>query len=131
LAATRLRGGKLGDGGDVSCWTTSYYGFDGHGSVRYLTSNTGAVTDTYDYDAFGNLIDSTGSTANNYLYSGEQFDQDLNLYYNRARYLDVRAGRFWGMDTEEGNEEDPLSMHKYLYTKANPVDLRRSRELTQ
>ena len=36
--------------------TTSFYGFDGHGSVRFLTSSTGAVTDTYDYDAFGNLI---------------------------------------------------------------------------
>jgi hypothetical protein len=47
--------------------STSFYGFDGHGSVRYLTSSTGAVTDTYDYDAFGNLIFSTGTTPNNYL----------------------------------------------------------------
>jgi hypothetical protein len=29
------------------------------------------VTDTYDYDAFGNLIHSTGITPNNYLHSGE------------------------------------------------------------
>jgi RHS repeat-associated protein len=78
---------------------TSWYGFDGHGSVRYLTRSTGAVTDTYDYDAFGNLINSSGGTANNYLFAGEQFDPNLNLYYNRARYLDVRSGRFWGMDT--------------------------------
>jgi RHS repeat-associated protein len=103
-------------------WVTSWYGFDGHGSVRYLTGSSGAVTDTYDYDAFGNLISSTGSTANNYLFAGEQFDPNLGLYYNRARYLDVRAGRFWGMDTEEGNPNDPLSLHKYLYTEANPVD---------
>jgi YD repeat-containing protein len=37
-------------------WVTSWYGLDGHGSVRYLTNSTGAVTDTYDYDAFGNLM---------------------------------------------------------------------------
>ena len=55
----------------------SYYVYDGHGSVRALTSPTGAVTDTYDYDAFGNLIHSTGTTPNNYLFSGEQFDSDL------------------------------------------------------
>ena len=79
-----------------STWTTSYYGFDGHGSVRYLTDATGTVTDTDDYDAFGNLLNSTGTTPNNYLFAGEQFDPDLDLYYNRARYLDVGVGRFWG-----------------------------------
>ena len=32
--------------------------------------------------------------------------------YNRARYLDVRTGRFWGMDTDEGDVESPLSLQK-------------------
>jgi hypothetical protein len=36
-----------------STLTTSFYGYDGHGSVRFLTNTTGAITDTYDYDAFG------------------------------------------------------------------------------
>ena len=103
-------------------WQTSWYGLDGHGSVRYLTNSTGAVTDTYDYDAFGNLINSTGSTANNYLFAGEQFDPNLGLYYNRARYLDVQLGRFWGMDTDEGNRLEPRSLHRYLYASANPVN---------
>jgi RHS repeat-associated protein len=105
-------------------WQTSWYGLDGHGSVRYLTNSTGAVTDTYDYDAFGNLINSTGSTANNYLFAGEQFDPNLGLYYNRARYLDVQLGRFWGMDTHGGNVRHPLSRHRYLYASANPVNRR-------
>jgi hypothetical protein len=65
---------------------TSFYGYDGHGSVRQLTNSTGAVTDTYDYDAFGNIVNSTGSTPNNYLFAGEQYDPALSLYYNRARY---------------------------------------------
>ncbi len=106
----------------ASPWQTSWYGFDGHGSVRYLTDASGAVTDAYTYDAFGNLINSTGSTPNLYLFAGEQYDPDLGLYYNRARYLDVRVGRFWGMDTEEGDEEDPLSLHKYIYVEGDPVD---------
>ena len=108
----------------ASPWGTSWYGFDGHGSVRYITNSTGAITDTYDYDAFGNLVYSTGSTANNYLFAGEQFDPELGLYYNRARYLDVRSGRFWGMDTYEGDLGAPLSLHKYLYTGANPANHR-------
>ncbi len=77
---------------------------------------------TYDYDAFGNLIRSTGSTPNNYLFAGEQFDPDLGLYYNRARYLNVSTGRFWSADTFEGESNDPLSLHKYLYVAGDPVN---------
>ena len=101
----------------------SFFGFDGHGSVRFLTSSTGAVTDTYNYDAFGNLISSTGSTPNNYLFAGEQFDSALGIYYNRARYYDQRQGRFWTMDTFEGSLRDPLSLHKYLYAAGDPTNL--------
>ena len=59
---------------------------------------------TYDYDAFGNLhpLSTRATDANNYLFAGEQFDPDLNLYYNRARYLNVSTGRFWSMDTVRG-----------------------------
>src|SRR5271165_971468 len=78
--------------------------------------------DSYDYDAFGNLTNSTGSTPNNYLFAGEQFDPALILYYNRARYFNSATGRFWGMDTEDGQDRDPLSLHKYLYAEGNPVD---------
>ena len=102
--------------------TTSFYGYDGHGSVRFLLSSTGAVTDTYDYDAFGNLIASTGSTPNNYRFAGEQFDPTLGIYYNRARYYDQRQGRFWTMDTQEGDPESPLSLHKFAYAGLNPVN---------
>ena len=101
---------------------TSFYGFDGHGSVRFLTDSTGAITDTYDYDAFGNLISSTGTTPNNYLFAGEQFDPALGMYYNRARYYDQRQGRFWTMDTYEGVAHDPLTLHKYLGLLGDPVD---------
>jgi RHS repeat-associated protein len=101
---------------------TSFYGYDGHGSVRQLFDSTGAVTDSYDYDAFGNLINSTGTTPNNYLFAGEAYDSALGLYYNRARYLNTATGRFWSMDTHEGKERDPLSLHKYLYAEGNPVD---------
>ena len=82
------------------------------------------ATVTYDYDAFGNLIHSTGTTPNNYLFAGEQYDPDLGLYYNRARYLNVSTGRFWTMDDFEGNPDDPLSLHKYLYAGANPANQR-------
>jgi len=105
-----------------SAWTPSFYGYDGHGSVRQLTNAAGAATDSYDYDAFGNIASQTGSTPNNYLFDGEQYDPALGLYYNRARYLNTTTGRFWGMDSFEGDDNDPPSLHKYSYTENNPVN---------
>jgi uncharacterized protein RhaS with RHS repeats len=63
-----------------------------------------AVTDTYDYDAFGNKINSTGATPNNYLYRGEQFDPDLGLYYLRARYYNPLTGcpKLWNRGRSTG-----------------------------
>ena len=40
----------------------------------------------------------------------------------RAPYLNPTIGRFWTMDTYEGNQSDPLSLHKYLYCHANPIN---------
>jgi YD repeat-containing protein len=51
-------------------WTPSFYGYDGGGSVRQLTNSAGAVTDQYEYDAFGNSLTKQGSTPNVYLYRG-------------------------------------------------------------
>ncbi len=102
-------------------WTTSFYAYDGMGSVRLLTDSTGTITDTYDYDAWGNAISTTGTTPNLYLYRGEQDDSDLGLYYLRARYFDPATGRFLTRDPAQGGIEMPQTLHKYLYVGANPV----------
>ena len=99
----------------------SVYLYDGHGSVVGLANESGVVTDTYCYDAFGNLLKSTGSTANNYRYCGEQFDETTGLYYLRARYMDTLTGRFISQDSYAGEISDPVSLHKYLYCSSNPV----------
>jgi RHS repeat-associated protein len=103
-------------------WTPSFYGYDGRGTVRHLTNLSGTVTDTYEYDAFGYLLTSTGTTPSTYLYRGEQYDANLGLYYLRARYYNPATGRFLGRDPEDGNSKDPSSLHKYLYAGGDPVN---------
>ncbi len=98
-----------------------YYFYDGHGSVRMLADENNSVTDTYEFDAFGNLTARTGTTENAYLYCGEQFDALTGLYYLRARYMDPTNGRFTSMDSYAGALNDPITLHKYLYANANPV----------
>ena len=100
----------------------SYYIYDGHDSVRMLTDEDGTVTDLYTYDAFGNLTEKLGDTENSYLYCGEQFDAFTGLYYLRARYMNPSTGTFITMDEYAGSNFEPVSLHKYLYANANPVN---------
>ena len=103
-------------------WQPSLPLHDAHGSVRHLTDLGGNVTDSYEDDAFGNLIARAGPTPNNHLYTGEQFDADLGLYYLRARYHNPAQGRFWTQDSFEGFADDPASLHKYSYAQNNPAN---------
>jgi RHS repeat-associated protein len=57
-----------------------------------------------------------------FLYSGEQFDSKIGQQYLRARYYDPTTGRFNRLDPFLGNLSDPQSLHKYLYTHADPVN---------
>ncbi|WP_223805615.1 RHS repeat-associated core domain-containing protein [Pseudanabaena sp. UWO310] len=102
--------------------TKSFYVYDGLGSTRALTDASGMVTDTYNYDAYGNLSSSTGTTVNSYLYAGEQFDKNLGDYYLRDRYYSTDIGRFTQRDRFEGVMNNPLSLNRYGYTHGNPVN---------
>jgi large repetitive protein len=100
---------------------TSFYQVDGLGSTRVLTDELGAVTDSYDYDAFGNLISSIGDTENSYLYTGEKFSSTENLYYLRQRYYNPSSGSFISKDSWEGEINKPITLQGYQYTGNNPV----------
>jgi RHS repeat-associated protein len=91
-----------------------YYLYDGLGSVAELTDDSGVVTDSYVYDVFGAVTSSTGSTANDWLFTGEQEDGETGLYFLRARYYDPETGRFLARDPLEFNQ-------RYAYAGNNPV----------
>lgn len=104
-------------------WTPNFYGHDGHGSTRFLTYIAGTVTDTYNYDTAGNVISSTGSNPNEFLFADEEFDPALGFYYMRARYYRPATGRFRSMDPIEGKLCCGLSWNPYIYTRNNPANL--------
>jgi RHS repeat-associated protein len=99
-----------------------FYQRDGQHSIRQLTDAAGAVTDSYTYDAFGVLLASAGSTPNEFLYTGEQLDPNVGFYYLRARYYAQALGRFITPDPLRGSIFDPVSLHRYLYASADPVN---------
>ena len=103
---------------------THFYLADGHQSTRQLTDSLGAVSASYTYDAFGVQLQASGTTSNDFLYTGEQFDPNIGFYYLRARYYSQKTGRFVSTDAYEGNIFDPISLHRYLYANGNPIDMR-------
>jgi len=78
--------------------TTSYYEADGLDSVTSLSNAAGALAQTYTFDSFGNQTASSGSLTNPLRYTGGEFDSEIGLYFERARYYDPSAGRFISED---------------------------------
>jgi RHS repeat-associated protein len=80
---------------------TSYHHYDGLGSTRALTDESGNVTDTYTYDAWGNEIAQSGRTANPFRWVGRwgyYYDVELAVYYVRARDYSPAPARWLPQD---------------------------------
>gem|GEM_PF-1707173 len=102
--------------------TTEYFLMDGHSGVRNLDSNTGSILQSYNYDAFGNLQNFSGTPNTKYLYTGQQFDSLTGLYDLRARYYNPSQGRFLSRDIAGVDFNNPIELHRYGYTANNPIN---------
>ena len=51
-----------------------HFHIDGLGRTRVLTDSIGSQSDSFAYDAFGDLVAREGSNENSYLFAGEQYD---------------------------------------------------------
>jgi len=102
-----------------------YYLYDGLGSTRQLVNTGGSVTDGYSYDAFGEGLSHSPSSGvlNPFLFNAQQFDTASGDYYLRARYYDPTIGRFLSQDPLQGSNEDPITLHRYLYADADPQNI--------
>lgn len=76
----------------------AYYEADGLGSITSLTDSAGVVANSYKYDTFGKQLSTTGTLVNPFQYTGREWDGDISIYENRARYYDQRIGRFIAED---------------------------------
>jgi RHS repeat-associated protein len=100
-----------------------FYHSDGLGSTVALTDGQGKPRAGYQYDPWGNLEISLGSSPNRFLFTGEERDADTGLYYLRARWYDPAVGRLLTRDPFAGFLAGPLSMNRYVYVRNNPVRL--------
>jgi RHS repeat-associated protein len=99
---------------------TRYYHYDNIGTTRAVTNQAGSPTDRTTYTAFGELVDSTGTTANPFGFVGAK-----GYYVDAAQCLYIRA-RTYCQITARWSSRDPLGtgfgqLNFWLYCKNKPT----------
>ncbi|MDF1752344.1 MAG: hypothetical protein P1U89_06205 [Verrucomicrobiales bacterium] len=92
LAVQRHVGAKAG---------VHFVAYDGNGNVVALADGSdGKLSASYEYDAFGNLLEKSGvfAEANPYRFSTKPQDEVTGLYYYGYRYYDPGNGRWLNRD---------------------------------
>ncbi|MCP4285261.1 MAG: RHS repeat-associated core domain-containing protein, partial [Gammaproteobacteria bacterium] len=89
---------------------------DGLGSIRQAIDDTGAVVAYNEFDPYGNPIANLKSEIKNpYGFTGEWWEDDLELLHLRARWYMPETGTFLSVDPVES--EPP-----YQYVRGNPIN---------
>jgi len=101
---------------------SSYYLYDGRNSVTGILTENANLTNSYQYDPYGNLTSGTADGVNYYGYNGESTNVKTGLQYLRARYYSAENGTFTTEDSDLGTTENPLTRNRYAYTSNNPVN---------
>ena len=107
---------------DVIQNETSFYLYDGRGSVTGVTWDKSRVTAVYQYDPYGQVTLGTTDHVDFYGYNGESYNPNTGLEYLRARYYNANQGRFFQEDTYLGDITDPLTLNRYAYVKNSPLN---------
>ncbi|HBL83375.1 MAG TPA: hypothetical protein DDZ99_00465, partial [Clostridiales bacterium] len=105
-----------------------YYGKNIQGDVKYIYNTSGTVVVEYCYDAWGNIISTTGSLAstigviNPFRYRSYYYDSETVFYYLNSRYYDPYTGRFINADATLNTSLGMTGMNMFAYCGNNPVN---------
>lgn len=103
-----------------------YYVTNLQGDVVKILNASGTTVADYSYNAWGKLLDSSGTMAdvNPLRYRGYYFDAETGFYYVFSRYYDPEICRFINADDASnlGVNSDFASINLFAYCGNNPVN---------
>ena len=94
--------------------------------IRIINAN-GVTVVEYNYDAWGNILSTTGSmastlgAANPFRYRGYYYDTESGWYYLNSRYYDPLVGRFLNADTYVSTGQGLSGYNMFAYCLNAPV----------
>ncbi len=92
----------------------AWYLGDQLSTVRDVAGTTGQLLDHTDYTTFGGLAsEPKGAVGDRFKFAGRELDEELDLYYYRARYYDPNLGRFISEDSYGFDAGDP-NLYRYV-----------------
>ena len=106
-----------------------YYVTNLQGDVIAILDTSGNQVVGYTYDAWGNILSTTGSMAetlgvhNPLRYRGYVYDQETGLYYLQSRYYNPAWGRFLNADAFAATGQGLLGSNMFAYCYNNPVNM--------
>lgn len=104
---------------------TGYYMTTQQGDITRIEDVNGNVLATYEYDAWGRIISSSGSlaTINPLRYRGYYYDTETELYYLSNRYYDPKVSRFINADSTDAvlSANGLYDQNLFVYCDNNPV----------
>ena len=102
---------------------TYYYVLNLQGDVVKLIDQDGAEVASYEYDAWGNILASSGSMAekNPLRYRGYYYDGETGFYYLQSRYYDPATRRFINADSFGYSGQNFLGANIFAYCNNCPV----------
>ena len=119
---TITTGGGSGSGSGIQTSQAFCFLYDGLGSTRALIDFKEDLKDNFslNYTPFGEALDfNPTEVSTSYLFTGESYDNNLEMYHLRARYYDPSIGRFISFDPAEDMNN---KLHKYNYCADDPIN---------
>jgi RHS repeat-associated protein len=105
-----------------SAQDTQYFLPDALGSVRQLVDQHGMITRVESYQPYGEEEVAYDNAETSYGFTGEWTSSYIKLQYLRSRWYSTEQGRFISRDNWQGNYNRPVSLNRWVYVEANPVN---------
>ena len=97
-----------------------FYHNDHLGGVNIVSDTNTAQVQLNEYDPWGKVARSVGSTEPTHRFTGQELDPESGIHYYGGRYYDQSLGRFISADPFIQDPSDPQNLNRYSYVLNSP-----------